>query len=288
MIGHVLVNTDEVITNAYTNHHKALDLVGAENSVSDVIALEDGIIELVVSNKTETKIGTRGTASYGNFVKIKHKNGQKTLYAHLQYGSVTPKQGETISKGDKIGTMGATGNAYGVHLHFEVRNEDETRENPYDYLWGQKKIKNEIETLQINSPPEESIIVPEAEALNEQVISEEPVTEVKAKKENINTEVIAEKQREVIEGISEKTNEKQVSIKKSNQSISQSSLSNYLSNETYNWYSIVDALKEIKVDSSFSNREKIALKNNISNYKGTASQNLQLLSLLKEGKLLNV
>lgn len=49
--------------------------------------------------------------------------------------------------------------------------------------------------------------------------------------------------------------------------------------------SLVDALKAIGVDSSYSNREKIAKKNGISNYSGTASQNEKLLSLLKQGKL---
>lgn len=49
--------------------------------------------------------------------------------------------------------------------------------------------------------------------------------------------------------------------------------------------SIVDALKSIGVDSSYSNREKIAKANGISNYSGTASQNIKLLNLLKQGKL---
>ena len=49
--------------------------------------------------------------------------------------------------------------------------------------------------------------------------------------------------------------------------------------------SIVDALKSIGVDSSYNNRSKIAKANGISNYSGTASQNTQLLNLLKQGKL---
>lgn len=49
--------------------------------------------------------------------------------------------------------------------------------------------------------------------------------------------------------------------------------------------SIVDALKAIGVDSSYNNRTKIAKVNGISNYSGTASQNTQLLNLLKQGKL---
>lgn len=50
--------------------------------------------------------------------------------------------------------------------------------------------------------------------------------------------------------------------------------------------SIVAALKSIRVDSSFANRKKIAQKNNVRDYKGTATQNNQLLDKLKAGKLI--
>lgn len=49
--------------------------------------------------------------------------------------------------------------------------------------------------------------------------------------------------------------------------------------------SFVDALKSIKVDSSFNKRKSIAKLNNISNYSGKASENTKLLNLLKKGKL---
>lgn len=52
--------------------------------------------------------------------------------------------------------------------------------------------------------------------------------------------------------------------------------------------SIVDALKSINVDSSYENREKIASKNGIINYKGTASQNTLMLDMLKYRKLKKV
>lgn len=62
---------------------------------------------------------------------------------------------------------------------------------------------------------------------------------------------------------------------------------NYLSNKTYKYVLLVDALKQIKVDASFSNRKRIVKNNGISNYSGTYSQNLKLLNLLKQGKLNN-
>lgn len=45
--------------------------------------------------------------------------------------------------------------------------------------------------------------------------------------------------------------------------------------------SIVDYLKSIKVDSSFGNRKKLAVKHGIKNYKGTANQNSKLLKKLR-------
>lgn len=59
----------------------------------------------------------------------------------------------------------------------------------------------------------------------------------------------------------------------------------YLENSSYKGNSIVDALKQIGVDSSFEHRKKIAEINNIYNYTGTPEQNTKLLNLLKQGKL---
>lgn len=50
--------------------------------------------------------------------------------------------------------------------------------------------------------------------------------------------------------------------------------------------SLVDALKSIGEDSSFSNRKLIAEINGISNYSGTAEENIELLNKLKNGKLI--
>lgn len=52
-------------------------------------------------------------------------------------------------------------------------------------------------------------------------------------------------------------------------------------------FTLIDSLNKIGVDSSYNNRVAIALRNNIGNpYKGTAEQNMEMLRLLNEGKLL--
>lgn len=59
----------------------------------------------------------------------------------------------------------------------------------------------------------------------------------------------------------------------------------YFAKPNYNGYSLVDGLKAIKVNSSFSYRRKIASANGIKNYIGSALQNNKMLSLLKKGTL---
>lgn len=49
--------------------------------------------------------------------------------------------------------------------------------------------------------------------------------------------------------------------------------------------SLVDALEAVRAKSDFAYRKKIAVKNKIEDYKGTAGQNEKMLALLKKGKL---
>ncbi len=57
--------------------------------------------------------------SYGNYVVIDHGNGDSTLYAHMNTISVS--EGDIITQGSQVGTVGTTGSSTGNHLHFEVR-----------------------------------------------------------------------------------------------------------------------------------------------------------------------
>jgi len=73
---------------------------------------------------------------WGNYVEIKHEGQDyvKTLYAHFDYVDV--KTGDKVDKGQKIGTMGHTGNSTGAHLHFEVYEGDTygTQVDPRKYI----------------------------------------------------------------------------------------------------------------------------------------------------------
>jgi hypothetical protein len=62
--------------------------------------------------------------------------------------------------------------------------------------------------------------------------------------------------------------------------------SNTYSKYTGTSTSIVTALKAVgETDTSYAHRSKIAAANKIAGYKGTASQNTTMLTLLKQGNL---
>ncbi|MGI9862972.1 peptidoglycan DD-metalloendopeptidase family protein [Moorella naiadis] len=62
-----------------------------------------------------------GNSIYGQMVKIDHGNGLETVYAHTSRNLV--QTGEYVQAGQVIAEVGATGNATGPHLHFEVREK---------------------------------------------------------------------------------------------------------------------------------------------------------------------
>ncbi len=56
--------------------------------------------------------------SYGNWIELTHADGLSTRYAHCYLLAV--QEGDTVSAGDLIALAGETGDADGVHLHFEL------------------------------------------------------------------------------------------------------------------------------------------------------------------------
>ncbi|MFD8688494.1 peptidoglycan DD-metalloendopeptidase family protein [Streptomyces sp. NPDC059651] len=83
-------------------------------------------IDFPVSTGTSVKAITSGTVvtagwggAYGNEVVIKHADGHYSQYGHMS--SLSVSAGQTVTAGQQVGLSGATGNATGPHLHFEVR-----------------------------------------------------------------------------------------------------------------------------------------------------------------------
>jgi len=90
--------------------HSGIDLLVSRGT--DVLATEDGVVANVSSTKT-----------MGKAVLLSHRGGYETFYAHLE--SVSVRKGALVKAGNKVGSVGMTGNAYAPHLHYEVRKDGE-------------------------------------------------------------------------------------------------------------------------------------------------------------------
>lgn len=62
----------------------------------------------------------------------------------------------------------------------------------------------------------------------------------------------------------------------------------YYSKCGQNYVGIAAALQSFNVDSSYAFRARIAAKNGIAGYRGTAAQNTKMMDMLKQGKLIKV
>ncbi|CAB4723217.1 MAG: peptidoglycan DD-metalloendopeptidase family protein [Actinobacteria bacterium] len=83
------------------------------NRVDDV---DDAVVAAAPGVVTTASLGSRG---YGNYVVVDHGSSESSLYAHL--ATVLVSVGQRVDQGAQLGTLGATGNATGPHLHFEER-----------------------------------------------------------------------------------------------------------------------------------------------------------------------
>ena len=104
-----------------SRYHSGIDIDGFGNDGAPVIAAASG--EVITASYD---------SAYGNYVIIDH-GGTSTVYAHMSGLAVS--YGQTVSQGETIGYVGATGRATGTHLHFEVYVGDE-RVDPAQYFSG--------------------------------------------------------------------------------------------------------------------------------------------------------
>ncbi len=58
---------------------------------------------------------------YGNLVRISHGNGWTTDYHHFRSGGIAVRYGQSVSRLQTVGYVGATGMTTGPHLHFDLR-----------------------------------------------------------------------------------------------------------------------------------------------------------------------
>ncbi|MDC7231726.1 MAG: peptidoglycan DD-metalloendopeptidase family protein [Spirochaetales bacterium] len=98
--------------------HNGIDIKG--NTGDPVAAALDG-----------TVISAGFNNSYGNFIVLDHRNGYKTLYAHLN--SISVRRNDKVLQGEIIAEVGKSGFAPSAHLHFSLFKGKKSVD-PLDYL----------------------------------------------------------------------------------------------------------------------------------------------------------
>lgn len=100
----------------YQKAHKGVDFAASRGT--PIMAAGDGVVE---------RAGPYG--SFGNYVRIRHAQGYKTAYAHMNSIKKGVRTGVRVRQGEVIGYVGTTGRSTGPHLHYEVHLKD-TPVNP--------------------------------------------------------------------------------------------------------------------------------------------------------------
>lgn len=106
--------------------HNAIDIYVGYGS--PIYAANNGVVERVRTGCVPGNLSCNGRQ--GNFILINHNaGGYYTIYMHMK--DIYVSEGQTVARGQKIGSMGNTGEVYpvpssynpygGTHLHFGVR-----------------------------------------------------------------------------------------------------------------------------------------------------------------------
>lgn len=114
----VIFNKDDVKRKIKSKQPITLQTAVESEAIANfpILAVDNGVI--VVSDRLP---------AYGNVVMIKHSDKYYSCYGHMPTGGRLVKQGDKVTKGQKIGLVGDTGNSSGPHLHFEMTYTDPTK-----------------------------------------------------------------------------------------------------------------------------------------------------------------
>lgn len=131
--GHYVISSP--YASRWGSFHGAIDISDGNTMGATITAADSGTVILAVSGCThnygkDSSCGCGG--GFGNYIMIDHGNGMTTLYGHCS--TVNVSVGQSVSRGEAIGTAGSTGWSTGAHLHFEVRLNGE-RVDPENYLY---------------------------------------------------------------------------------------------------------------------------------------------------------
>ncbi|MBA2340050.1 MAG: peptidoglycan DD-metalloendopeptidase family protein [Pyrinomonadaceae bacterium] len=117
------------LTDGFGMRRAPFDNSAVEFHAGQDVAAGWGTSVAAAGNGTVTFAGVQN--GYGQLVVVDHGNNLTTRYGHLS--SIDVSAGQTVKRGDCVGSVGSTGRSTGPHLHYEVRIGD-TPVNPRDYL----------------------------------------------------------------------------------------------------------------------------------------------------------
>lgn len=102
------------ISRCYSWSHDGIDIYAQGSKNPNILAAAPGLVTYAGYHCSGYRCG------YAWVVEIDHRNGYSTIYGHLLSGSIKVKAGDVVERGQVIAKMGASGWAYGTHLHFQL------------------------------------------------------------------------------------------------------------------------------------------------------------------------
>jgi len=91
----------------------------------EIVADADGVVTNVVTGVHDNVPGVMNPLmAVGNFVMIRHANGEISVFCHLKYDTTRVKVGDQVKKGQVIGLCGNSGNSTEAHLHYQIQGTD--------------------------------------------------------------------------------------------------------------------------------------------------------------------
>ncbi len=100
-----------------------------------VISTEDGHYDRCHASVETGDVDCDGNPIIANHVILLHQASDgsqwRTLYWHLQNGSVAVSEGEVVDAGTRLGRVGSSGYSSMPHLHFELQDIDENTIDPF-------------------------------------------------------------------------------------------------------------------------------------------------------------
>ena len=260
---------------------KAIDIVDVKNFKAPFT----GTIKKILSNDNEVWLESSekvlyadGTTDYMTILTL-HDNNISDLYV-----------GKVIKQGEVYYSQGSWGNATGDHIHLAVGKGKFTGSGWYKNNYGYWCINNQIDVYK------GLFLYDKVKVINGLYNWIKTSTFTTNNNDN-NTETytvvkgdtlwsIAKRFNTTVDELVRLNNIKNRNLIYVGQVLKIRGNVEYYPKYTGNTISIVDALKAVGVNSSYENRANIAKRNGIINYIGSSSQNLRLLKLLKEGKLI--